>query len=54
LAATQATAREMERLIRTDPTQWNCFKPLWPNAVEQQRLAELAGQMATQRERGAA
>jgi lauroyl/myristoyl acyltransferase len=54
LAATQATAREMEQLIRSDPTQWNCFKPLWPNAAEQRRLAELAAQMATQHERGAA
>ena len=54
LAATQATAREMEQLIRSEPTQWNCFKPLWPNAAEQRRLAELAAQMATQHERGAA
>jgi KDO2-lipid IV(A) lauroyltransferase len=54
LAATQATAREMEQLIRSDPTQWNCFKLLWPNAAEQRRLAELATQMATQHERGAA
>ena len=54
LAATQETAREMEQLIRSDPTQWNCFKPLWPNAAEQRRLAELAAQMATQHERGAA
>ena len=54
LAATQATASEMEELIRSEPTQWNCFKPLWPNAAEQRRLAELAAQMATQHERGAA
>jgi lauroyl/myristoyl acyltransferase len=54
LAATQATAREMEQLIRTEPTQWNCFKPLWPNAAEQRRLEELAAQMETQYERGAA
>ena len=54
LAATQATAREMEQLIRSEPTQWNCFKPLWPNAAEQRRLKELAAQMATQHERGAA
>ena len=54
LAATQATASEMERLMRSDPTQWNCFKPLWPNAVEQARLATRAEEMATQTERGAA
>lgn len=54
LAATQATAREMEQLIRSEPTQWNCFKPLWPNAAEQRRLAELSAQMATQHARGAA
>jgi KDO2-lipid IV(A) lauroyltransferase len=54
LAATQATASEMEQLIRSEPTQWNCFKPLWPNATEQRRLAELAAQMATQHARGAA
>ena len=53
-AATQETADQMERLIRSEPTQWNCFKPLWPNAAEQRRLAELAAQMATQHERGAA
>ena len=53
LAATQATASEMEELIRSEPTQWNCFKPLWPNAAEQHRLAELAAQMATQHQRGA-
>lgn len=54
LAATQATASEMEQLIRSEPTQWNCFKPLWPNAAEQHRLAELAAQMATQHARGPA
>jgi lauroyl/myristoyl acyltransferase len=54
LAATQATAREMEQLMRSEPTQWNCFKTLWPNAAEQRRLSELAAQMATQHERGAA
>lgn len=54
LAATQATAREMEQLIRSEPTQWNCFKPLWPNAAEQRRVAELSAQMATQHARGAA
>ncbi|MFZ9828341.1 MAG: lysophospholipid acyltransferase family protein, partial [Candidatus Limnocylindrus sp.] len=53
LAATQETADQMERLIRSEPTQWNCFKPLWPNAVEQKRLEALAAQMATQQERGA-
>ncbi len=53
LAATQAMAHEMERLIRTEPTQWHCFKPIWPSAIEQGRLAELAAVMATQRERGA-
>jgi hypothetical protein len=44
----------MEQLMRSEPTQWNCFKPLWPNAAEQRRLSELAAQMATQHERGAA
>jgi KDO2-lipid IV(A) lauroyltransferase len=53
-AATQETADQMERLIRSEPTQWNCFKPLWPNAAEQHRLAELAAQMAMQHARGAA
>jgi lauroyl/myristoyl acyltransferase len=53
-AATQETADQMERLIRSEPTQWNCFKPLWPNAIEQQRLETLAAHMETQRERGAA
>jgi KDO2-lipid IV(A) lauroyltransferase len=54
LTTTQATAHEMEQLMRSDPSQWNCFKPLWPNATEQRRLAELAAQMATQHERGVA
>ncbi len=53
LSATQETANQMEQLIRTEPTQWNCFKRLWPDAVEQQRLEALAAQMATQHERGA-
>ena len=53
LAATQETANQMEQLIRTEPTQWNCFKLLWPDASEQQRLEELATRMAIRRERGA-
>ena len=48
LDATQRTAEELERLIRTDPTQWNCFKPLWPSAAEQRRLEALAVEMAEQ------
>ncbi|MFM8914938.1 MAG: hypothetical protein ACKOFY_01540, partial [Candidatus Limnocylindrus sp.] len=48
LAATQETANSMERLIRTEPLQWNCFKPMWPNAARQQELAERAAKMATE------
>ncbi|MEY3655461.1 MAG: hypothetical protein RIS15_402, partial [Chloroflexota bacterium] len=44
--ATQATATAMEQLIRTEPLQWNCFKPMWPGAAEQQLLAEAAQRMA--------
>ena len=47
-AATQATASAMEQLIRTDPTQWNCFKPLWPNAQEQERLKSRAATMSAE------
>ncbi len=50
--ATQRTADELERLIRTDPAQWNCFKPLWPSAAEQRRLETLAAEMLTQHKRG--
>jgi KDO2-lipid IV(A) lauroyltransferase len=46
LAATQETATAMERLIRTEPLQWNCFKPMWPNATKQQELAESAALMS--------
>ncbi|MEY4388662.1 MAG: hypothetical protein RLZZ432_381 [Chloroflexota bacterium] len=45
-AATQATATAMERLISTDPEQWNCFKPMWPDAAEQRRLESVAAEMA--------
>jgi len=46
LRATQETATAMESLMRTEPLQWNCFKPLWPGAAEQQALAEVAQRMA--------
>ena len=46
LRATQETATAMETLIRTEPLQWNCFKPLWPNAAKQRELADVAAQMA--------
>ncbi|MFZ9278436.1 MAG: lysophospholipid acyltransferase family protein [Candidatus Limnocylindrus sp.] len=46
--ATQATATAMEQLIRTEPLQWNCFKPMWPGAAEQQLLAEAAQRMASE------
>jgi hypothetical protein len=46
LAATQETATAMEKLIRTEPLQWNCFKPMWPNATKQQELAESAALMS--------
>lgn len=48
VAATQATAHAMEQLIRTEPTQWNCFKPLWPSAHEQERLKALAEKMSAE------
>jgi len=50
--ATQRTADELERLIRTDLAQWNCFKPLWPSAAEQRRLETLAAEMLTQHKSG--
>ena len=46
LRATQETATAMEALIRTEPLQWNCFKPMWPNAAQQQELAESAARMS--------
>jgi KDO2-lipid IV(A) lauroyltransferase len=46
LRATQETATAMENLIRTEPLQWNCFKPLWPNAEQQQELADAAARMS--------
>jgi lauroyl/myristoyl acyltransferase len=46
LRATQETATAMEKLIRTEPLQWNCFKPMWPNAAKQQELAESAARMS--------
>lgn len=52
--ATQRTANELERLIRTEPTQWNCFKPLWPGAAEQQRLEVRATEMLQQHSKGGA
>jgi lauroyl/myristoyl acyltransferase len=48
LRATQETAIAMENLILTGPLQWNCFKPLWPNAATQQRLADDAARMSTE------
>ena len=48
LRATQETATAMEELIRTEPLQWNCFKPLWPGAAKQQELANSARQMSTE------
>jgi hypothetical protein len=36
----------MEKLIQTEPLQWNCFKPMWPNAAKQQELAESAARMS--------
>jgi lauroyl/myristoyl acyltransferase len=53
LRATQETATAMENLIRTEPLQWNCFKPMWPNAAEQQTLAETAARMERETTRGA-
>lgn len=46
LRATQETATAMEELVRTEPLQWNCFKPLWPDAAKQQELANSATQMS--------
>jgi len=46
LRATQATATAMEHLIRTEPLQWNCFKPLWPSAEQQSELAQIAARMS--------
>jgi KDO2-lipid IV(A) lauroyltransferase len=46
LRATQETATAMENLMRTEPLQWNCFKPLWPNAQQQHELAEIAARMS--------
>lgn len=54
LRATQETATAMEQLIRTEPLQWNCFKPLWPNAATQQGLAETAAKMASETTRRSA
>ena len=48
LRATQETATAMENLIRTEPLQWNCFKPLWPDAAKQQELEKIAAQMSTE------
>jgi KDO2-lipid IV(A) lauroyltransferase len=56
LRATQETATAIENLMRTEPLQWNCFKPLWPSAVEQEKLSAIAHQMSsesTNRNRGA-
>jgi KDO2-lipid IV(A) lauroyltransferase len=46
LRATQETAEAMEKLIRTEPLQWNCFKPLWPDAATQQELENSAARMS--------
>ena len=46
LRATQETATAMENLMRSEPLQWNCFKPLWPNAQQQHELAEMAARMS--------
>jgi lauroyl/myristoyl acyltransferase len=46
LRATQETATAMENLMRTEPLQWNCFKPLWPNAQQQRELEEIAARMS--------
>lgn len=54
LRATQETATAMEQLMRTEPLQWNCFKPLWPNAATQQGLAETAAKMASETTRRSA
>ena len=48
LRATQETATAMEKLISTEPLQWNCFKPLWPDAATQQVLASSAAHMSTE------
>ncbi len=52
LRATQETATAMENLIRTEPLQWNCFKPLWPNAAQQQELERTAARMERETTRG--
>ncbi|RLT22063.1 MAG: hypothetical protein DWI31_01110 [Candidatus Aquidulcis sp.] len=54
LRATQETATAMEQLMRTEPLQWNCFKPMWPNAATQQGLAETAAKMASETTRRSA
>ena len=46
LRATQETATAMEELIRTEPLQWNCFKPMWPSAEVQRELEREAATMA--------
>jgi KDO2-lipid IV(A) lauroyltransferase len=51
LRATQETATAMESLIHTEPLQWNCFKPLWPDAVTQKELATSAAQMSKETNR---
>jgi KDO2-lipid IV(A) lauroyltransferase len=51
LAATQEIATAMEKLILTEPLQWNCFKPMWPGAEEQQLLAKEAARMAAEHTR---
>ena len=48
LRATQETATAMENLMRTEPLQWNCFKPLWPSAAEQAHLAVIAQRMSVE------
>ena len=54
LRATQETATAMENLIRTEPLQWNCFKPLWPSAAQQQELAATAARMSKETTRRSA
>lgn len=46
LRATQEIATALEKLIRTEPLQWNCFKSLWPDAAQQQELADSATRMS--------
>jgi KDO2-lipid IV(A) lauroyltransferase len=52
LRATQETATAMENLMRTEPLQWNCFKPLWPNAQQQHELEEIAARMSQETSTG--